>query len=249
LTRLVCLLLALSVPLTLGLFAFALPPQYSETYLGGLALKLEALDKAPSPRIVVIGGSGAAFNTCCDLLEEAFPGYTAVNLGLYAGLGTTVMLDLALPRLREGDVVVFSPELNTQTLSDWFGAEAMWQAADGHPGLLTALAADRWGVMAAAFPAFAGSAHMIRVSAAHSPSAISSWNHHTFRKGKKNSSTLARTTSMGEKKVTVRARKRLHSRIVIRSRRFLFLFLLMPYAFRSVPSAGVATTSSSVSLF
>ncbi|MBR6954079.1 MAG: leucine-rich repeat protein [Clostridia bacterium] len=156
LLRLACSLLALLVPLALTLFAFALPAQYSRTWLGGLPLKLDALEAAPAPRIVVIGGSGAAFNTRCELLEEAFPGYRAVNLGLYAGLGTTVMLELALPRLQPGDLVVFSPELSPQTLSDWFGAETMWQAADGRADLLAALSGDRLGAMAAAFPGFAG---------------------------------------------------------------------------------------------
>lgn len=147
----------LAAPAALAAFAFGLPAQYDRTYSAGLQDKWDALARAPGPRIVAAGGSGAAFGLRCDLLEEALPGYTAVNFGLYAGLGTTVMLELARPLLRPGDVVVFSPEQSGQTLSGFFNAAAMWQAADGRPELLTALDGKRLGAMAGAFPAFAGS--------------------------------------------------------------------------------------------
>lgn len=151
-----CLLVILSVPATLAGFAFGLPAQYDQTYLSALQDKRDALASAEGKRIVIAGGSGAAFGLRCDLLERELPGYTAVNFGLYAGLGTTVMLELARPLLRAGDIVIFSPEQSKQTLSDFFHAPSMWQAADGRPDLLTALDGRRRGSMAGAFPAFAG---------------------------------------------------------------------------------------------
>ena len=150
-----CLLIALSVPLTLLAFAFALPVQYGETYLAGLPLKWDRLREAESPRIIIVGGSGAAFDVRCDLLEQELPGYEEVNFGLYAGLGTTVMLELAVTQARAGDIVIFMPELSGQTLSDYFNAEAMWQAADGRPDLLAALGSEYRTAMLGAFPAFA----------------------------------------------------------------------------------------------
>lgn len=151
-----CLLVILAVPATLCGFAFALPAQYDQAYLAGLQDKWDALAAAPSPRIVIAGGSGAAFGVRCDLLEQELPGYSVVNFGLYAGLGTTVTLELIRPLLRSGDIVIFSPEQSAQTLSDFFHAPSMWQAADGRPELLSALDGRRWGPMAGAFPAFAG---------------------------------------------------------------------------------------------
>ena len=65
---------------------------------------------------VVAGGSGAAFDLNSELLQQELPDYEVVNFGLYAGLGTTVMLDLCLPELREGDILIFEVELNAQTL-------------------------------------------------------------------------------------------------------------------------------------
>ncbi|MBR3741365.1 MAG: leucine-rich repeat protein [Clostridia bacterium] len=154
--RAVCLcILLLIVPALLLFFAFCLPAQYGETYLAALTDKAAALDKAAPPKIVLIGGSGAAFGFDCERLEEQFPGYRAVNFGLYAGLGTAVMLELALPALNGGDIVIFSPELSKQTLSDWFDALSMWQAAEENPALLLRLDASRWQDMLAAFPSYA----------------------------------------------------------------------------------------------
>ena len=151
----VCLLIVLALPLTVILTAFILPAQYDETYLAGLGLKWDRLRSAESPRIVLAGGSGAAFDLNSALLEQELPAYEVVNFGLYAGLGTTVMLDLCLPELREGDVLIFEVEMNAQTLSDYFGAEAMWQAADGRPELLSALPLrDYGGALLGALPAF-----------------------------------------------------------------------------------------------
>ena len=152
-----CLLPVLLIPLALLAAAFCLPAQYGETYLGGLSVKWEALHRASSPKIVLVGGSGVAFDLRSDLLERELEGYEVVNFGLYAGLGTTVMLDLCRDSLREGDIVIFSPELSEQTLSTYFSAEAMWQAADTCPEALSALGSEYLGPMTGAFPAFAAS--------------------------------------------------------------------------------------------
>lgn len=137
--RSVCLLLLpVMVLLSLaGWSVFLLPPQYQQTFLGALRQKTDLLEASGTrPRIIVIGGSSVAFGQRSDLLEAELPGYDVVNFGLFAGLGTDVMLDLALPDIRRGDVVLISPEQNAQTLSGFFGAEAMWQAADGRFDLL-----------------------------------------------------------------------------------------------------------------
>lgn len=147
--------LLLVLPLLLLLFAFALPAQFGDTYLAALNDKVRNLDNTASPKIVLIGGSGVAFDVDCSLLEDRFPGYRAVNFGLYAGLGTTVMLELALPSLSQGDIVIFSPELNEQPMSDWFSAESMWQATEENLSLVLRLNPDRWEAMLAAFPGYA----------------------------------------------------------------------------------------------
>ena len=148
------LMLLFAVPALLGLFAFALPPLYAETYLAALPDKAAALKAADSPKVVLVGGSGTAFDTDCALLKEE-TGLESVNLGLYAGLGTTVMLEMALPDIASGDIVVFSPELNPQTLSDHFDPSFLWQACETDLGLLFRLDPSRLEGMVSAFPLYA----------------------------------------------------------------------------------------------
>ncbi len=145
----------LAVPLVLLCFAFLLPPQYDGTYLAGLQDKTELLKNTEGRKIVLIGGSGAAFDIRSDLLEEQLPRYSVVNYGLYAGLGTTVMLDLSKPYIREGDLVIFLPEQNEQTLSTFFDAESLWQASDGAFPPLPRLGSGENGRMLGAFGRFA----------------------------------------------------------------------------------------------
>lgn len=155
LTAVTCLLL-LILPILLLVWGFLLPAQYNDTFLGEMKYKCRLLEEAEGRRIVLIGGSAVAFGTDSALAEQALPGFRVVNFGMYAALGTTVMLDLAESALRPGDIVILSPEQQEQTLSCWFGAEAMWQAADGAFDLLARLDRERWGAMAGQFPSFAG---------------------------------------------------------------------------------------------
>jgi len=151
---LACLMLLLTAPVTLCLLAFGLPAQYGDTFLGELPYKVDLLSEAVGKRIVVIGGSGVAFGQRSDLLEAQLNGYSVVNFGMYAGLGSTVMLDLAQGYIREGDIVIFSPEQSEQTLSMYFSPESMWQAADGRFDLLTSLSGKDLGAMVGQLPYF-----------------------------------------------------------------------------------------------
>ena len=148
--------LLLALPLALLAWGFALPAQYGETFLGELKYKVRLLEETPGPRIVLVGGSGVAFGADSELMERELPGYTVVNFGMYAALGTTVMLDLSQPLLREGDIVLLIPEQQEQALSGWFDPAVMWQGLDGAFQLLSALPGDKLERLAGAFPAFAG---------------------------------------------------------------------------------------------
>jgi hypothetical protein len=153
----ICLLIVLAIPLSLITFVVAVPPQYGQTYLAGLSVKWKALNESTNKKLVIAGGSGVAFDIRSDLLEQELDGYKVVNFGLYAGLGTTVMLDLMRSQLHEGDIVIFSPELSGQTMSTYFSAESMWQACDGNTEPLLSLGSEYAGRMVGAFPAFAAS--------------------------------------------------------------------------------------------
>jgi hypothetical protein len=111
--------------------ALAAPPQYENTFVGVLDEKFERLNSIEEDKIVIIGGSSVAFGVDSALIEE-YVGMPTVNFGLYATLGTKLMLDLSKSAVKSGDVIIVAPELDAQTLSLYFNTESTLQAMDGN---------------------------------------------------------------------------------------------------------------------
>ena len=151
----ILLSLLLLPPLILSLWAFALPPQYSESFMGELPGKVRLLSETEGPRIILLGGSAVAFGVDSTCLQEQLPGWRTVNFGMYAALGTTVMLELSKNLIRPGDLVVLLPEQSRQTLSDFFDPDVFWQGADGATELLLPLSPGHLLQLLGAFPYFA----------------------------------------------------------------------------------------------
>ena len=152
-------MVALMVLLTEQLFflvcGFGLPAQFGDTFMGELKSKYERLKETPGKRIVLVGGSGVAFDCDSAMIDEIFPSYEVVNFGMYAGLGTKAVMDLSKSYIHEGDIVILSPEQSRQTLSDYFNGEYMWQAADGAFGMLRNIKSENFETMLGNFPKFA----------------------------------------------------------------------------------------------
>lgn len=120
--------------------------------------------ESDKPRLILVGGSAAAFGVDSALLARELPDYQPVNFGLYAALGTRVMLDLSIKELRPGDLVVIMPEQQRQALSDTVGADTFWQAVDGDFSALACLHARDFGPLLGRFRAL-----QVRSSAIFSP--------------------------------------------------------------------------------
>ena len=89
------MLLVFFIPMiTVGIVVFALPPVYDNTFIGELGEKYDRLNSIDEPKIVIVGGSSVAFGIDSELMEEKL-GMKVVNFGLYANLGTKLMLDLS----------------------------------------------------------------------------------------------------------------------------------------------------------
>ena len=147
---------ALLAPLLfMALCAFALPAKYDDTYMGELKYKYARLSSTESPRIILVGGSAAAFGADSALLAEQFPDYEVINFGMYAALGSRMMLDLAQNGIREGDIVIFMPEINRQTLSNFTDGTYALQGLDGAWNLLTRIQPDLFPSLLGAMPGFA----------------------------------------------------------------------------------------------
>ncbi len=134
---------------------FGLPVQFGDTFMGELKSKYERLKETSGKRIVLVGGSGVAFDCDSALMDDFFPSYEIVNFGMYAGLGTKAVMDLFENYIHEGDIVILSPEQGEQTFSDYFNGEYMWQAADGAFGMLRDLKSENFEAMLGNFPRFA----------------------------------------------------------------------------------------------
>lgn len=148
------LMVLLALPVLLGISAFLLPKQYGETYLGEFREKRERLQEVQGEKIVVVGGSSVAFGIRSDLMEEELE-MPVVNWGLYAPLGSRTMLEACLDEIGEGDVVIFSPEQNEETLSLTFQPEEVWQAMDGDYSLLKIFDEEGLKQLQGAFPGYA----------------------------------------------------------------------------------------------
>ena len=105
--------------------------KYTYTYYGALKDKTERLDKIEGKKIVFIGGSSLSFGLKSKEMEEAL-GRPIVSYGLYASLGTKVMMELAYPSIHEGDIVVVSPEINKETYSTYMNYNNILKCFEGN---------------------------------------------------------------------------------------------------------------------
>ena len=123
---------ALSVfPILTMVNAFGLPSVYENTFLGEMKYKIKRLKETDGKRIILIGGSSVPFGVRSDLIEQYLPDYKVVDFGMYASLGSDIMLDFAKAKINKDDIVIFMPEQHEQTLSMFYNGSAIWQALDG----------------------------------------------------------------------------------------------------------------------
>ena len=99
----IAVLLILALPLSLLLAAAALPDFYGETYYAELPALYQRLYETEGKKLILIGGSSVAFGVDTGLLEGILAeygfDYTVCPFGLYAAVGTSVMLELAEDKL------------------------------------------------------------------------------------------------------------------------------------------------------
>lgn len=147
--------LLLLIPIFIFSMVFVVKPKYQDTYMGALWDKRQLLASTEGKKLMVIGGSAAAFALDGDYISSELDDYSFVNFGLYAGLGTKAMLELAYDYIGSEDIVIIMPEQHSQTLSTYFNGQYMWQALDGHMSMAFDLdEADRTN-LAEELPAFA----------------------------------------------------------------------------------------------
>lgn len=105
--------------------------KYRNTYYGELENKTERLDSINDKKIVFIGGSSLSFGIKSKELEEAL-GMPTVSYGLYASLGTKIMMELAYNSIHEGDIVILAPEISKDTYSTMMNYKNILKCFEGN---------------------------------------------------------------------------------------------------------------------
>ena len=106
-----------------------------DSYGAASITKMERLKGAPPPRLILVGGSGVAFNTNSSLIEKE-TGLHSVNMGLYAGFGIDFLSAQADSGTLPGDIILIVPEydiLESPPSADGF---LVLEATQEEPGLL-----------------------------------------------------------------------------------------------------------------
>lgn len=89
-------------------FAFFVPIP-SGLYFEAYNTKMELLEKTPSPRIIIVGGSSSAFGLNSKRISDSL-NLPVINTALHASIGLKFIIDDIETRLRDGDIVVITPE-------------------------------------------------------------------------------------------------------------------------------------------
>lgn len=90
------------------------PPSYSGTYFDTFTDKFDRLIALrDEPRIVLFSGSSARFGYDSPMIDQAFPEYGVVNMGVYAYTNALPQLRLIQTQMRPGDILVDAPEFDT----------------------------------------------------------------------------------------------------------------------------------------
>ena len=99
-----------TLPLGVLVAAMCWGPHASRVdYMGGLEQKHTRLHSLPSPKVIIIGGSNAAFGIDSERLEEALC-RPVVNMSIHASLGYRFMVDEVIDWIGTDDLVIVALE-------------------------------------------------------------------------------------------------------------------------------------------
>lgn len=88
--------------------------------------KMKLLEETPSPRIILIGGSNVAFSINSQIIEDSTE-FNAINMGSHAGVGLNYLIKETIPYVKDGDIILISPEYSQFDPNLFFGGSALTQ--------------------------------------------------------------------------------------------------------------------------
>lgn len=123
-----------------------------DSYLAAYLDKEQMLVKAESPKIIIVGGSNAAFGYRSGMIAQA-TGLPVVNTGLQGGIGIRYYLKAIEPHIKAGDIILISPEYHFFT-NGFIGPDTLIQLLlINPPGIKYVSSVEEVRKMIVAFPA------------------------------------------------------------------------------------------------
>ncbi len=97
-------------------------PCFSGTYYDTFPDKIDYLDMIKDQKkIVLFSGSSTRYGYDSRLIEEAYPDYAVSNMGVFAYVNIKPQLDVITHFMKEGDILLSSPEFDNHCLENQFG--------------------------------------------------------------------------------------------------------------------------------
>ena len=104
-------------------------PVSSGTYFDTFPDKVDYLDKvANEKKIILFSGSSTRYGYDSTLIEEAFPQYKVVNMGVFAYVNMRPQLDVIRHYLKKRDILIHSPEFDYWCLDNQFGTDTAFES-------------------------------------------------------------------------------------------------------------------------
>lgn len=145
----------LLIPLTVVgvlIFIVIIGSTKPDSYAASFSQKEELLINTTTPRLIIMGGSGAAAGIDSVKLGEV-TGLAPVNMGVYAGSGMRLIVNDVLPHLRRGDVVILAPEYEMLQQPSYGDGSHLLQILHANPSKIFDIITPRGlVVMTRAFP-------------------------------------------------------------------------------------------------
>lgn len=101
--------LLLQLPIGYLLFTYGLTSSDTNNYLNAIVDKHRLLQETEGPRVIFVGGSNVAFGIAGQLAAERLQ-RRSINFGLHGALGLVLPLNIVEQHVRDGDLIVVSPE-------------------------------------------------------------------------------------------------------------------------------------------
>ena len=133
---LILFILIVIIPfITIPVVVLSTGPVYKDTYYAALSKQYDRLNSIKEEKVILVGGSNVAFGMDSELFYQLY-NKPMVSFGLYGSFGVKVMMDLSKTNINKGDIVILAPEISTNALSLYFGAESMLKATESRRDIL-----------------------------------------------------------------------------------------------------------------